>query len=152
MKLLTKLTLAVAALVVSVFTASAQVGPNTITLSTNRLTAATTNTTAGTAFDIGGTTTVTVGLTAYGTNAAAYGVGDAAATITLRFYGSLDGTTYYQDGTNLDVVLTPAATNSASTVARLSTTSWRYLQPTKLMSTHTNANSVHFPSAAYWYK
>lgn len=140
------------ALSVPVTELQAQVGPNAITLATNRVTAATTNTTDGTAFFIGGQNTITVGVSVYGTNAAAYGAGDAAATFTLRFKGSQDGVTYYNDGTNLDVTITPGATNAASAVARLSTTSWQYLIPDEMRWPATNANTVIFPTAFYWYK
>ena len=149
-KIMNKKTFLAVSLLAFAFTVSAQVGPKAITLATNRVTAATTNSTAGTAFDISGETMVNIGLNTYSTNTGTIGVGDTTATFTLRFYGSIDNTTYYQDGTNLDCVVTQGTTNAQNNAFRLTTTSWKYLRPEKLMLNSTQL--VVYPAAVYFYK
>jgi len=146
MKKILLLTLGIVALAMS---AQAGIPPTAITLSTNRLVAATTNTTAGTGFPIGGYNRVNVGLTCYSTNAAV-GAGDAAATLTVHFQGSIDNVTYYDWGTNLDVTITPGATNATSVLAVLDASSFFYLKPTKMSWNSTNL--VIFPSMVYFTK
>lgn len=142
------------ALLALAFSAVAQVGPNTITLSTNRVTAATTNSTAGTGFFVGNQRTVNILLTAYATNAAAAGgVGDtngAASSFTLRMDGSMDGSTYFSNGTNWDLVFYPTGTNTHTVYRQLDSTGVQYFRQGSMMLTTTN--NVFFPSATYWYK
>lgn len=139
-------------LIALVFSASAQVGPNAITLSTNRVAALSTNSTAGTGFFVGSEDVVNILLTCSSTNAVAIGAGDAAATFTLRLAGSMDGVTYFENGTNWDVVYTTAQTNSTSTYRQINSTGAQYFRPNKMMLTTTNVNFTIQPSATYWYK
>lgn len=154
MNTLKKLFVVLVLLVLFVAMAQAQVGPNAITLATNRLTAATTNSTAGTAFFVGNQATVNVLLSAYSTNSpSAGGVGDTngtTSTITLRFEGSQDGSTYFTWGTNWDVLFSPTGTNVHTAFKALDATAVQYFRPARLSSTTTN--NVFFPSATYWYK
>ena len=133
----------------------AQVGPNAITLSTNRITAATTNSTAGTAFFVGGQKTVAMLLSAYATNGVpgAGGVGDTNGTtsaVTVRFAGSLDGVTYFNDGTNWDLLINPTGTNALTHYRVFDTSQIQYLRQGSIFSTTTNL--VFWPSVTYWYK
>ena len=132
--------------------AAAQQTLTVVALSTNRVVANATNTTDGTAFYIGSRPSVELGYYCRGTNDAAYGTGDASATVTVVFKGSPDGTTYFNDGTNLNVVITPGRTNAQYGVTTLTTTRWQWLQPDEIRSTFTNANSVHWLTNLYWWK
>lgn len=140
------------AMVALAFTASAQVGPITINISTNRVPASYTNSAAGTGFFVGNQQTVNVLLSCYSTNTVAIGAGDAAATLTLRLAGSFDNVTYFENGTNWDVVYVTAQTNLTSSYRQIDSSGVQYFRQNKLMMTHTNVNFTVNASATYWYK
>ncbi len=152
-----KITIAAALAGVAVFAlalctprASAQVGPISITFGTNRVPSVLTNSTAGTAFFVGNQRTVSILSTIHSTNtvlADATGTG----TFTQRFNGSMDNSTYFQNGTNWDIVFTMTATNSATGFATFDTSQVQYLRPAASLNSSTNMN-VFQDSATYWYK
>lgn len=136
------------ALVVLALTASAQVGPNAITLGTNAVPVATTNSTVSSSVDILNQKTVSLfvsGKSASTTN---------LTTVTLQIKVSPDDTTYYMPDIRYRIPLVLNGTTTATTYTNLDTAGFRFFQIAAIENIAASGatNTVTNLTVYYYYK